>query len=463
MLFNSLVFIFLFLPICLLGYFLLSKNKLLVLSKVWLVFCSLYFYAFWKFEYIFIILISIIINFAIGKELAKSLEPRKGLLIFGVSLNVLALGYYKYYNFFVDNINALFNASLSNENILLPLAISFFTFQQIAYLVDCYKAESQEYDLLSYCLFISFFPQLIAGPIVHHKEMMPQFGKVKNFLLNYENMSKGLYIFSIGIFKKVIIADKLAIWASGGFDSIHTLGFIEAWVSSLSYTFQLYFDFSGYSDMAIGLGLFFNIVIPINFNSPYKAVSIQDFWRRWHMTLSRFLRDYIYIPLGGNRHGEGKVLRNLFLTFLIGGFWHGASWMFVIWGAMHGLATVIHRLWSKLGIKLPIVFNWVVTFLFVHCAWIFFRATKMEDAYRIFRGMSGVNGLGDIELELINGGKTSFYVLAISFLLCILAKNAYELKDKFQVNYKYMFLTIIMFCASVLNFNKISEFLYFNF
>lgn len=251
------------------------------------------------------------------------------MLILGIMANIALLGYFKYSDFFIENINDVFKTNMALLNLTLPLAISFFTFQQIAYLVDSYKGKTQEYDVVNYAVFVTFFPQLIAGPIVHHKEMMPQFAYASNNRINAENISRGLFIFAIGLFKKVVIADTFAIYANEGFDVAKVLSFYEAWATSLSYTFQLYFDFSGYTDMAIGLALLFNIVLPFNFNSPYKALNIQDFWRRWHMTLSRFLRDYIYIPLGGNRKGTVLTYRNLMATFVIGGLWHGAAWTFV--------------------------------------------------------------------------------------------------------------------------------------
>ena len=273
-------------------------------------------------------------NYTIGSGLAKNSNNRyrKEVLTIGIVANLLLLGYFKYSDFFITNINSVLNTDMSLLHLALPLAISFFTFQQISYLVDSYRKETHEYDFLNYALFVTFFPQLIAGPIVHHKEMMPQFANVRNKVKNYRNIAIGLFIFSIGLFKKVVIADTFALWATAGFDNAEVLTLLEAWATSLSYTFQLYFDFSGYTDMAIGIALLFNIKLPINFNSPYKALDIQDFWRRWHMTLSRFLKDYIYIPLGGSRKGNYRTYTNLMGTFIIGGLWHGAGWTFVFWG-----------------------------------------------------------------------------------------------------------------------------------
>jgi D-alanyl-lipoteichoic acid acyltransferase DltB (MBOAT superfamily) len=288
---------------------------------------------------------------------------KKVFLVFGVVFNLGLLGFFKYCDFFIQNIIFLFGANLSLWRLTLPLAISFFTFQQIAYLVDSYAGKVKERRFLSYVTFVSFFPQLIAGPIVHHKEMMPQFSRLKNKVINYNNISAGLLVFAIGLFKKVVLADNFSVWVNEGFDVAQSLTLVKAWMTILAYAFQIYFDFSGYSDMAIGAGLLFNIKLPINFYSPYKATDIQDFWKRWHVTLSRFLKDYLYIPLGGNRNGSWITYRNLIITFLLGGLWHGASWMFVIWGALHGLAIVIHRIWKSFGIQLNAVLSRVITFV----------------------------------------------------------------------------------------------------
>lgn len=350
MLFNSYEFIFLFLPLTFAVYFWLNKKRLTQASKAWLVFASLFFYSWWNVIYLPLILGSILFNFAVGSTITKMGDSlsvkgfsRKSLLTFGIVSNILLLAYFKYMDFFILNANVVLGTQWNLMHIVLPLGISFFTFTQIAYLVDAYRNEVKEMDYLNYTLFVTFFPHLLAGPILHHKEMMPQFDSIKSKVINYKNIAAGLFLFSIGLFKKVVIADTFAQWANAGFDSAQTLNIIEAWATSLSYTFQLYFDFSGYTDMALGVALMFNIRLPINFNSPYKALDIQDFWRRWHITLSRFLRDYIYIPLGGNRNSELRTYSNLFTVFLVGGLWHGASWMFIIWGALHGVAIVIHR------------------------------------------------------------------------------------------------------------------------
>ncbi len=479
MLFNSFEFIFLFLPIALSGYFLinLQNNRL---AKLWLVLASLFFYSWWNIKYLPLILVSIIFNYTIGKLLSSPTLSfnRKTILITGLVGNVGLLGYYKYADFFVSNLNLVLNTNLAMLNIVLPLAISFFTFQQIAYLVDTYKGEAKEYDFLNYALFVSFFPQLIAGPIVHHKEMMPQFISLENHRRRYENLAKGLFIFLIGLFKKVVIADTFAVWANFGFDLAPVLTFVEAWLVSLAYTFQLYFDFSGYTDMAIGAALLFNINLPLNFFSPYKALSIQDFWRRWHMTLSRFLRNYIYIPLGGNRRGEFITYRNLMLTFLIGGLWHGAGWNFVFWGFLHGLALVIHRFWRKLGMKMNTILAWFITFNFVNIAWVFFRAKTWADALKVLKGMLGLNGIvlpnflnGQLNMitsitygdYLINDVRNLFILVVAGLIAVLLLPNSIQLKDRLKPNIFYLIMIVIIALAALTQITGVSEFLYFNF
>ena len=476
MLFNSIEFIFFFLPITFVIYFWLNRCRLGDFSKAFLVVSSLFFYSWWNINYLPLILISMVFNFMIGSYLSrnfshstspKSVSP-KMLLIIGIIGNVALLGYFKYADFFITNTNFIFNSNISLLKLTLPLAISFFTFQQIAYLVDSYKGETKEYDFLSYALFVSFFPQLIAGPIVHHKEMMPQFNKTRNKVLNYKNILLGLFIFSMGVFKKVVIADTFAEYATEGFDKLAVLEFFVAWKTSLSYTFQLYFDFSGYCDMAIGAALLFNIKLPINFNSPYKATDIQDFWRRWHITLGRFLRDYIYIPLGGNKKGLPRTLINLFLTFLIGGIWHGAGWTFVFWGFLHGLALVIHRLWSLTKIKLPKVLAWFITFNFVNFAWVFFRAKDFNSAIKVIKGMFDFN-LTEIISTMQSSIDTYPVLIFIITLLTftLYCKNSVQFIH--QVIKQNLFLWTIYFSILfiiglfLITKGTYTEFIYFNF
>ena len=409
-------------------------------------------------------------NYVIGnslntkKEENKKSFSKKSILIFGIVANLSLLGYFKYADFFIENFNIVAQTNINLFNLLLPLAISFFTFQQIAYLVDSYRQETKEYDFLNYALFVTFFPQLIAGPIVHHSEMMPQFANKWNAVKKYKNIALGLFIFSIGLFKKVVIADTFAVWASAGFDTATTLNLFEAWATSLSYTFQLYFDFSGYTDMAIGIALLFNIKLPINFNSPYKARNIQDFWRRWHITLSRFLRDYVYIPLGGNKISSFRTYSNLLATFVIGGLWHGAGWTFIFWGFLHGMALVIHRAWSNLGFKMWTWLAWLITFNFVNVAWVFFRAKEWDDPVRVLGAMFSLdNVVIALSLENISGDLFTILWIIAGFILVLFFKNTVEKAKELKINYKTLFFTLFCLLAALLSVNKVSEFLYFNF
>jgi alginate O-acetyltransferase complex protein AlgI len=331
-------------------------------------------------------------------------------------------------------------------------------------------------------LFVSFFPQLIAGPIVHHKDMMPQYDRLRSKLINPRNVALGLFVFSIGLFKKVAIADQFAIWATNGFDNAEVLPLIEAWITSLSYTLQLYFDFSGYTDMAVGVAMLFNIRLPNNFNSPYKALDIQDFWRRWHITLSSFLKDYVYIPLGGNRSGNLRTHVNLMTTFILGGIWHGAGWTFIAWGALHGIALVIHRIWKQLGLKLHPLIAWFITFNFVNIAWVFFRAREWEDAYKVLKGMFGGYGLvlpaffathlkalsaWGVEfggaISNVGGGLLTPVWVALCLLLVVSTPNSSHRLVAFVPSRRTSVFSGILFALGVLSLNNVSEFLYFDF
>ncbi len=485
MLFNSFEYIFGFLPVVVVIYFLLNKLNITA-AKCWLLLCSLFFYSWWNISYLPLILASIIVNYTVSTALKRMpVGYGKGLLALGVTFNLILLGYFKYTDFFISNVNALFAVNVPMLNLLLPLAISFFTFQQIAYLVDVYRGETKDYSLLNYFLFVSFFPQLIAGPIVQHKEVIPQFEDPKNKVMNYDNITRGLFIFAMGLFKKVVIADSFATWANFGFDEANVLTFLDGWVTSLSYTFQLYYDFSGYTDMAIGAALLLNIRLPINFNSPYQAVNIQDFWRRWHITLSRFLSNYLYIPLGGNRKGRNRTMINIMIVFLLGGFWHGAGWTFVFWGFLHGLALVIYRGWTTLNIKGNPLWGKIITFNFVNIAWIFFRAQHWQDAVKVLKGMFGINGivLPDFLASRLSflsslgvhfsqpamreiGLYRGMLMIAVFVLLVFFTKNSIELTKQFKptwqssVHFSLMvFIALITMYASV----HTAEFLYFNF
>ncbi|ANK80710.1 MAG: hypothetical protein TEF_07785 [Rhizobiales bacterium NRL2] len=401
MIFSSDLFLFAFLPLALIGVVL--SRRLFGAQLYWIVAASLFFYGFWKPVYLPLIVASILVNFALGRAIERTRS--KGLTAFGVALNLAALGWFKYANFIEENIEWLSGADIPLPEIVLPLAISFFTFQQISYLVDARNGRTHHHDFIQYAAFVSFFPQLIAGPILQQKRTMQEFAAPKAFRITAEGFSWGLMIFIAGMAKKLLIADPMGTVATPLFDQALTqpLALEQAWTAALAYSFQLYFDFSGYSDMAIGIGLMVSIRLPFNFNSPYRAVSIADFWRRWHITLSSFLRDYLYVPLGGNRIGPWRTYLNLFIVMLLGGIWHGAGWTFVIWGAMHGACLLLHRAWGDamrpLLPELPalrplgLAAGWTLTMVFVVAAWVVFRADNLTAAIHVWQGMAGLHGL----------------------------------------------------------------------
>ena len=404
MLFNSYEFIFEYLPLVLVGFFLLGHYGKRALAISFLGISSLVFYGWTDYRLVWLIFLSIIFNYLVGLYISRG-NFRRAALWIGVVGNLALLGYFKYANFFSENVHALFGISLLNQPIYLPIGISFFTFTQIAFLVDVYRRVAHEYRFWQYLLFVTYFPHLIAGPILHHKEMIPQFSRPRIFSPQPSEIAIGIALFTIGLFKKVVIADGIAPDSSIVFAAaehgVH-LGIIESWLGATAYSMQIYFDFSGYSDMAIGLSRLFGIRLPINFDSPYKAIDFIDFWRRWHITLSRFLRDYLYISLGGNRKGYVRRHLNLLITMVLGGFWHGASWNFLFWGAMHGTFLAINHLWRDIakfrGIRLlPEAFSATisrtVTFLLVVIAWVPFRAKTLTGTLAMWQGMAGLNGI----------------------------------------------------------------------
>jgi D-alanyl-lipoteichoic acid acyltransferase DltB (MBOAT superfamily) len=401
MLFNSFGFILIFLPITLLGYFWIAKYKH-VYAASWLGAASIFFYGWWSYKYIPLLLASIMFNYFCGLRISKSGgSVKKTWLTTAIALNLILLGYYKYANFFLSSLGNLTGNPVDLLDIILPIGISFFTFTQIAFLVDTYQGKVKEYRLIHYILFVTYFPHLIAGPVLHHKEMMPQFADPKNYFFSAQNFAVGMSIFCMGLAKKVLIADNIAPYASSVFDAHATPSLLIAWGGVLAYASQLYFDFSGYSDMAIGLSRLFGVRLPLNFNSPYKAVNITEFWRRWHMTLSRFLRDYLYIAMGGSKHGQTRRYFNLMTTMLLGGLWHGAGWNFVIWGGLHGLYLIINHAWIaifkaaqwRVNSRAWPAFSRLLTFLSVCFAWVFFRASDFMSAIHILQGMIGMNGV----------------------------------------------------------------------
>ena len=420
MLFNSLPFEFGFLPTVLLGFYVLGRWSGCV-AAAWLVAASLFFYAWWNVSLVWLLLASATFNYGVGWAIGYAVRNSKSniaraLLTLGVAADLLLLGYYKYAGFFAGILNQLSGSSLNFGAIILPLGISFFTFAQIAFLVDAFQQDVADYRYSHYLLFVTYFPHLIAGPILHHRQIIPQFAERRIYHIDWANMSAGLTFFGIGLSKKVLLADRLAGIATPVFAAAQNGGRplgIEAWAGAIAYTLQLYFDFSGYSDMAIGISLFFNVKLPLNFNSPYKATSIIDFWRRWHMTLAAFLRDYLYIPLGGNRKGKPRRYVNLMVTMLLGGLWHGAAWTFVLWGALHGLFLVINHVFRASCARLKPLTGWsgrwgrfaagAATFVSVVIAWVIFRSDSFATAGAVLHGMA--NGfVGPTTLRALASG-----------------------------------------------------------
>lgn len=509
MLFNSFGFIFLYLPVVVFVFFWLGRRDK-TQAAGWLALASIFFYGYWDYRYVPLFLASIGFNYWAGLHIVRAASTRKAWLVFALTADLLLLAYFKYANFFLYTAGAIGGRSFEALDIILPIGISFYTFTQIAFLVDTYQGRVKEYRFVHYVLFVSYFPHLIAGPVLHHKEMMPQFADSKIYHPGAANIAIGLSIFVVGLAKKVLIADNIAPLAGPGFSLGAHPRLIEAWIAVLAYTFQLYFDFSGYSDMAIGLSRLFGVKLPLNFNSPYKAENISDFWRRWHMTLSRFLRDYLYIPLGGNRSGSFNRYRNLMITMLLGGLWHGAGWTFVIWGGLHGLYLVINHAWQFVVSKLKIhtgfgwaIFNRLITFFAVIIAWVFFRAPDTRTAVDILGAMAGMNGISLPQrleqyadllqnlpvtlsfngIQWIDFGGIDVPILLFAMLIAWFAPNTQEIFSRYEpclekvtppesVTGRYIYwspsrFTGVVFAAifvlCILNMNRVTEFLYFQF
>lgn len=508
MLFNSYGFIFLFLPIVLGATFMLARFSMRT-AAIWLAIASLGFYASWDSRYVSLLLASILGNYCTGYwigMLRESAQRRARLLLtVGVCANLGLLGYYKYAGFFVQSINSVFGTGLPALSVVLPLGISFFTFTQIAFLVDAFRGQALERNPIHYLLFVTYFPHLIAGPVLHHKQMMPQFADPRTYRPKAEHLAVGLSIFTVGLAKKVLLADNIAAYASPVFaaagDTV-PLTFVESWLGTVAYALQLYFDFSGYSDMAVGVSLMFNVRLPQNFCSPYKATNIIDFWRRWHITLSAFLRDYLYIPLGGNRKGTAMRHANLMATMLLGGLWHGAGWNFVIWGGLHGLYLIINHSWRGLRLRLGWkaggrmwrIASWTLTFLAVLIAWVFFRAETFSEAVAILRAMAGFNGFdteGNASVTGLNIGAALAWLTA-GMAIVLLLPNVREMFAPFKpvwddmstkdedavggaVRWRWQDLYIwrpsiayalsfsMLLLACLFNLDRVSEFLYFQF
>lgn len=509
MLFNSYIFIFLFLPLCMAGFYLFSHFGKSVPAKLWLTGFSLWFYGYFNPSYLLIMLGSILFNYAVFRGMAFAAERfpgwRRPMMAAGVAGNLAVLFYFKYYDFFLENVNAVFGTSFVLKGILLPLGISFFTFQQIGFVVDAYRGEVEHCSFLDYALFVSFFPQLIAGPIVSQREMLPQFAQIGRKKADVEKFTAGIYLFTMGMVKKVLVADTFGKAVDWGYSNVSALSSVDSLLLILFYVIQLYFDFSGYCDMARGLAWMFGMEIPVNFNSPYKAVNIVDFWKRWHITLSRFFTQYVYIPLGGNRKGRGRMYCNLFLIYLLSGIWHGAGWTYVIWSVTQGVLYVLTRMWQlhrkdhakKIqaeqgqapaagGMRKRLVraAGTLFTFTYFSLTCVFFRSETVGQALTVFRRLfSGTVSLpADALVEGFNLDEfwyvikifgldslpySQLYLPAIitliTLLVVFLAPNADELAERFRPRIRSALITAVLFLWCTLSLSGVSSFLYFNF
>lgn len=503
MLFNSYIFIFLFLPLVLIGWYGFNHYKKYQLANLFLAGMSLWFYGYFNAYYLAIILVSIGMNYLLSylltiipeASLYRKIWNRIGLLT-GLILNLGILFYFKYYDFFIENINIVFGTNFTLKNILLPLGISFFTFQQLSFIIDRCLGRTEHYPFLNYVTFVTFFPQLIAGPIVLYDEIIPQFQDISKRHFDSVSFARGIYLFVLGLAKKVLLADTFALMANFGFAQTFSLDSISTIVVVLSYTFELYFDFSGYSDMAIGLGKIFNIELPVNFNSPYRSCSIKEFWQRWHITLSRFFITYVYIPLGGSRKGKTRMLINTFVIFLLSGLWHGAAWTYVIWGVIHGILVV----WDNLGIigikgreekrsskfHIPAWLGWLFTFSLFNLSLFFFRSESMLGAIQLFKNLfsgSWNNKLYEVAaqldiseiyvirqaLDMVAPNLVTYVYLIFMILLFVLAfflifrPNAYERAVNEELTSSKCWIASILLVWCILSLSQVSTFLYFNF
>lgn len=503
MLFNSYLFVFIFFPLCLLGYYGLLHRKKPALTKVFLTFMSFWFYGYFNLSYLLIMVGSIAFNYIFHLLLSK--HPDKRLMILAVAGNLGLLFYFKYFDFFLSTVNAVFGTSFLLRGILLPLGISFFTFQQISFVVDTYRGEVRDCSFWDYALFVAFFPQLIAGPIVNHSEMLPQFRSILQERCRWELIAEGFGLFVLGLAKKVLLADTFGAGVDYGYDNIALLGRMDAVLVVIFYALQLYFDFSGYCDMARGIGKMLGIEIPVNFDSPYQATNIVEFWKRWHITLNRFFTKYVYIPLGGNRRGQARMYLNLMIVFLLSGLWHGAGWNYIVWGAMHGVLYVITRFWQRRTIhddrvindateKLPLrcrikskivtIMSQIILFAYVSIAWVYFRAQDIAQANRllavVLKGSMQKISLDMAEcfqldefwyvLKVLHLDHMTYSryilmmgVMAAGLYLAMAGPNAALRMERIKYRAGSAVVLTVLMVWSILTFSGVSTFLYFNF
>lgn len=488
MLFNSYVFIVVFLPIVWCTYFLLNRCRCYKCAQVALIVSSFVFYGYQTPKLCFLLAGTVVGNYVFHRILTRmeAGTVKKLVLFAGIVANLSLIFYFKYFNFFLTNVNRLITNDFALKNIVLPLGISFFTFQQISMLIDSSRSDMERYSFIEYALFVSYFPQLVAGPIVLHQELIPQFRDEKKKKVNCANIISGVEYFVFGFAKKVLVADSFARICDAAYENIAALNTYSTILTILAFTMQIYFDFSGYCDMALGLGKLFNFELPINFDSPYKAITIAEFWKRWHKTLTRFLTTYLYIPLGGNRKGLARTCINIMIVFTISGLWHGAAWTYVLWGMVHGVMQVVYRIGKRFFDMLPKWFLWLVTFAFVNIAWVFFRAEFFRQPFHLLaRLVTGGGGLcqeamlsifceNSAFMALLEGtlpatayGIAQQICMALWFvvwtIVCVWAPSSHEVVAKKIRSNRYFALLGILFAWTFLWLSQISKFIYFNF
>ena len=489
MLFNSYIFLLLFLPLCLVGYYTLNRFGWHRAGLLFLLGMSLWFYGYFNPYYLFLICGSVLLNYLIYRGIRKRSgkdRTSRGILVLGICLNLGMLGYFKYTDFFIENMNLVFQTDFALLHLLLPLGISFYTFQQISFLADEYAAigteEKVSYSLLEYAAYVTFFPQLVAGPIVTHDVLIPQLKDPSRKKADWNRMSKGILLFTLGLSKKVLLADVFGNAVNAAYQDVSAMNSATAFVAMLSYTLQIYFDFSGYSDMAMGLGWMLNVDLPVNFDSPYKARTITEFWKRWHITLTDFFRKYVYLPLGGSRKGSGRTYLNIFLVFFLSGFWHGAGWTFILWGVMHALAQILERLLKKPWKKIPSALQWLMAFGFVNLAWILFRADTVRDGITVIRSMFSfcpgpvsdqvLSGFMRPEWEIFNlvpGIRLIAPVmlmviyLALGMVIVLALPNAKRISERCAKGRFSSIAAAVLLVWCIFSFSGVSTFLYWNF
>jgi D-alanyl-lipoteichoic acid acyltransferase DltB (MBOAT superfamily) len=475
MLFNSLEYLFIFLPCILILYFLLNNLKKYDCAKISLLLASFFFYSYFKTDYLKIILFSICFNYFISLIIIEKIKfyklNKKFFLFVALTGNLLLLCYFKYWNFLIVCFNNISHNHFNTLELLLPLGISFFTFQQISYIVDCYKGDAKYTNIIDYSLFVTFFPQLIAGPIVHHKEIIPQFENKNNKYFNTQNFLMGCCLITIGLVKKILLADAFIPFIDSSINNLSNIDILNSWFLALSIGSQGYFDFSGYCDIALGSAYMFNIILPINFSSPYKSIDISDYWRRWHITLGRFLKYNVYIPLGGSRTGTFNTYRNLMTVFILTGIWHGANWPCLSYGFINGCLVCCNKFWKTLNIEINKYLSITITFITMIFISPLVLIKTIHQCIKVWSTMLGINTffvlpqIIDNNFIFYNKSKISIFLIPITLFILFALPNSNQIAEKYikSNNYIYTIILVFIFIYTTLNITTPKEYIYFQF